>query len=74
MIVPQVQLVGRHLLPPVRFTWSCHVCGHPAAAMSESQVSAAMDAHAAHVNATRDCTTDPHFADGRMDQLLADGR
>jgi hypothetical protein len=39
-------------------------------AIGEAHVAAAMDAHAAYVNATKDRATDPHFADARLEALV----
>lgn len=59
------------LLPaPIRIAWSCHCCPHPVSAVSDDALKAAMDDHARYVNATVDRTTDPHFAEHRLDALI----
>jgi hypothetical protein len=61
-----VRMVGR------RLEWSCLVCNHPVSAMSVDGVQAAMDAHAEYINKTVDRATDEHFAEVRLNALLAD--
>lgn len=59
------RVVGRRLF------WGCHVCAHPVSGMSIESVQAAMDDHAERVNLTADRATDEHFAEKRLDELLA---
>lgn len=68
--VPQIQLVGKILPTSLPVEWSCHCCDFRLRAMSEGALEAALDAHAAYVNATKDPATDPHFAEIRLNALL----
>jgi hypothetical protein len=62
----------RPILPLVRcLAWRCHVCEMPLSAVTEAGLLAAMDDHAAYLNATADRTVDPHFAEVRVNALLA---
>lgn len=49
---------------------SCLACDHPISGMSDAAIVAAMQAHAAYVNATADRATDVHFAEQRLDALV----
>lgn len=70
--VPRLTLAFKHLLPAGTLTWRCHDCDMPFAAATEGALVHAFEAHVRYVNAHGDRASDPHFADQRLDALVAD--
>ena len=59
------------LLPPSVLTDKCIYCEHPIAAQSLEGLAAAKTDHVRYVNDRLPYADDPHFADKRLDRLVA---
>ena len=68
--VPKIALIGDRAPATLLFHHACHLCAYPAVGRSEGAVLGAMDAHARYINAHADRTSDPHFADLRLEALI----
>lgn len=54
-----------------RWSWRCYECDHVVTTLTVQRTDEAMQDHLDHIHRTVDHTSDPHYEDRRMDQLLA---